>query len=115
MTKRGKKKAEKLKRGAIHRMLDLALDINGMQASQRKLTGDRPTAFFYMAGHVGRVEVDVHPHGWEPDEGCDKGLPAGTNLDNRPFIGEPTLSGAVRKLEKTKFELMNGRISDGRI
>ncbi len=107
MTKRQRKKADKLKRAMIHKMLDLALDINGMQASQRKLTGSHPTAFFYMSGHTGGVTVDIHPHGWEPDEGHDKRLSAETNIAGRPFIGEPALSGAVQKLEKAKSELKN--------
>lgn len=113
MTKRGRKKADKLKREPIHKMLDLALDINGMQASQRKITGSHPTAFFYMSGHTGMVEVHIHPCGWAPDKEhgeYDKGMSADARMNGKPFMDECTLSGAVRKLEETKFELMNGRI-----
>ena len=104
MTKRQKKKAEKLKREAIHEMLDLALDINGLQASKRDITGDHPTTFLYMSGHVGKIRVDVHPHGWEPDEGPDKRLSVETYMDGA-CLGGLTLSGAVQELRRTKAML----------
>lgn len=104
MTERQKKKAEKLKREAIHEMLDLALDMNGLQESKRSATGDHPTTFFYMSGHVGKIEVDVHPHGWGPDEGPDERLSVGTYMDGA-CLGRLTLSGAVQELRRTKAML----------
>ncbi len=93
MTKRQKKKAEKLKREAIHEMLDLALDINGLQKSKRDITGDHPTAFFYMSGHIGEVEVQVHTKGWYADEFPDIRVRA--RIDDDP-------SRAVQKLREVK-------------
>lgn len=96
MTKRQKIKADKLKRKAIHDMLDLALDINGMQASEQETTGDHPTAFFYMSGHIGKVEVDIHARGWHADDRPD--------ISVRTYMDED-LSGAVRELSRTKAAL----------
>lgn len=107
MTKRGKKKAEKLKRKAIHKMLDLALDINGAQASRREITGERPTAFFYMSGHVGKIDVDVHPFGWGHDKKGGEQTRVEAWIGMRS--GDYALSEAVRRLEEIKAELMRER------
>lgn len=105
MTKRGRKKAEKLKREAIHKLLDLALDINGVRVSQRKFTGDDPTAFFYMSGHVGKITVDVHPCGWRADDEREEGLSIDASIGGWPYENKCTLFEAARKLEKSKREL----------
>ena len=47
MRDRLRKKAEKRKREQIHRLLDLALDINGLGMRKQNVTGNLPTAFFY--------------------------------------------------------------------
>ena len=69
MNNRQKRKREKMKRQSIHQILDLVLDINGLQESKKELTGDHPTAFLYFSGHVAEISVDVHENGWEPDNG----------------------------------------------
>lgn len=46
MKKRLEKKMEKRKREQIHRLLDLALDINGLEPRKQDITGSLPTAFF---------------------------------------------------------------------
>ena len=107
MTKRGKKKAEKLKRKAIHKMLDLALDINGAQASRREITGERPTAFFSMDGHVGMVCVGVHPYGWGHDKKGGEQTRVEAWIGMRS--GDYALSEAMRRLEEIKAELMRER------
>lgn len=107
MTKRGKKKAEKLKRKAIHKMLDLALDINGAQASRREITGERPTAFFSMDGHVGMVCMDVHPYGWGHDKKGGEQTRVEAWIGMRS--GDYALPEAVRRLEEIKAELMRER------
>lgn len=45
MNKRLGKKAEKNRRRDIHRILDMVLDINGLEAREREITGNKPTAF----------------------------------------------------------------------
>ena len=65
MNKRMKNKIEKRRRQQICKVLDLCLQINGLQKSKKERTGDHPTAFFEFSGHVAWVEVDVHEHGWD--------------------------------------------------
>lgn len=71
MKKRLKKKAEKALRKKIHDLLDVALDINGLSARQKTLTGNLPTAFFEFSGHIAGVEVQIHKTGWEPGASKD--------------------------------------------
>lgn len=66
MRNRLKKKAEKRKRQMIHELLDLVLDINGLNPRKQKLTGNLPTAFFEFNGHVGDLTVRLYPRGWCP-------------------------------------------------
>lgn len=65
MNKRMKNKIEKRRRQQICKVLDLCLQINGLQESKKERTGDHPTAFFEFSGHVASVEVDVHKRGWD--------------------------------------------------
>jgi hypothetical protein len=55
-------------REQIHELLDLVLDINGLESRTRETTGSKPTAFFEFSGHTAEVSVDVHTSGW--DAGC---------------------------------------------
>lgn len=68
MKKRLKKKAGRAGRKEIHALLDTALDINGLLPRQRRKTGELPTVFISFSGHVGKLSLDVHSRGWEPDE-----------------------------------------------
>ena len=72
MNKRMKNKIEKRRRQQICKVLDLCLQINGLQKSQKKYTGNHPTAFFRLSGHVALVEVDVHENGWNNGVYADK-------------------------------------------
>lgn len=67
MNKRAKKKAEKRIRGDIHKVLDIVLDINGLEERSRELTGTLPTAFFDFSGHISEVGISIYKDGW--DEG----------------------------------------------
>jgi hypothetical protein len=58
-------------REQLHELLDLVLDINGMERRKRKLTGDKPTAFFNFSGHVAEVEVEVYNNGWDAEREYD--------------------------------------------
>lgn len=97
MRDRLRKKAEKRKREQIHRLLDLALDINGLEARDRNTTGNLPTAFFDFSGHVGWVEVQIFSNGWTPDKSPDTKIwPYAYKLSE--------LSDAVRRLNTLKAE-----------
>lgn len=65
MNKRVEKKVKKDQRQDIHKILDQVLDINGLGARKRSLTGELPTAFFTFSGHVAEVEVSIHGRGWD--------------------------------------------------
>ena len=52
------------KRKMIHEILDLILDINGMEERKRSSTGDKPTAFFSYSGHINGLSVQVYGKGW---------------------------------------------------
>lgn len=112
MTKQQKEREDNLRRKAFHRMLDLALDINEMQVSQRMFTEDHPTALFYMHGHTGNVDAIVYPHGWAlpGDPGADERTCMRTRMDGEtPYGDECAPSEAVRRLEEIKAELIRER------
>lgn len=71
MNRRIKKKIERRQRQTIHQMLDLVLDINGLGSRIQEVTGNAPTAFFDFSGHVARVEVTIHKHGWDTGKIAD--------------------------------------------
>lgn len=75
MKDRLKKKEEKRKRELIHQILDVVLDINGLGARDKEITGSLPTAFFEFNGHIGTVDARLYRTGWE--SGCyfDSRLP----------------------------------------
>ena len=54
-------------RQRLHEILDLVLDVNGLGARKKEITGALPTAFFYFSGHIGSFDVSVYPEGWEKD------------------------------------------------
>lgn len=57
-------KTEAKRRAQIHKIINLCLDINGIQETNQRCTGSRPTAFFRFSGHVGMMDIDVSPHGY---------------------------------------------------
>lgn len=97
MKKRLEKKAEKRKREQIHRLLDLALDINGLGMRKQNVTGNLPTAFFYYSGHTASIDVHVHSRGWCIDDVQDKKVSAYTDKAGG-------LERAVRQLKEIKAE-----------
>ena len=68
-----KKREEEIRR-QIHEVLDLVLDINELQMSQKEETGDHPTVFFDFSGHIGAISVRVYEDGWEKDKSSDISL-----------------------------------------
>lgn len=97
MKKRLEKKVEKRKREQVHRLLDLALDINGLEPRKQDITGSLPTAFFYFSGHTGWAEIQVHSDGWSPGDYPDVDMHADTCRLGR-------LTDAVRRMEALKAE-----------
>ena len=65
MNKRAKKKAEKRRRALAHQILDVVLDINGVEPRQKEYTGNMPTAFFEFSGHTAGVDIDIRRSGWD--------------------------------------------------
>lgn len=97
MKKRLEKKMEKRKREQIHRLLDLALDINGLEPSDQQHTGNHPTAFFDFSGHVGRICIRTYSAGWTPGKDSD------TEIWPRAYVLSE-LADAVRRMEALKAE-----------
>ncbi|MBC5710348.1 nitrogenase molybdenum-iron protein subunit beta [Hungatella sp. L12] len=97
MKKRLEKKMEKRKREQIHRLLDLALDINGLEPRKQAITGSLPTAFFYFSGHTGWAEIQVHSDGWSTEDYPDVNMYADTYSLGR-------LTDVVRRLNTLKAE-----------
>lgn len=75
-----RRKAEYGKRESMHRLLDAVLDINGTERRRRDITGDLPTVFLYFSGHTASVDIDIHRHGWVPDNHPE--FNARANLNN---------------------------------
>lgn len=63
---RGNGKIKRLQRRQLHKILDLVLNINGVQPSNRY---GHPTAFFSFSGHTGGVWVQIFRTGWTPGIG----------------------------------------------
>jgi len=66
-----KKKVEKRKRKQIHELLDLVLDVNGLEPREQSITGNLPTVFFEFSGHVGRIDVRIYQAGWASGKDYD--------------------------------------------
>lgn len=64
MNQRLKRKIEKRRRQQICEALDLCLQINGLQKSEKELTGNHPTAIMHFWGHIGMVDGDFYASGW---------------------------------------------------
>ena len=96
-----KKKAESVRRKKLHRILDQVLDINGLGKRQAKLTGNKPTAFYWINGHTGDLSVTVHSMGWYP--GCNDSYSAYPYLDGSDC--GPSLDSVIRDLDDLKERL----------
>lgn len=102
MNKRAMKKRSTGVRKDLHRILDYVLDINGMQVSSKERTGDHPTAFLEISGHIAGVSVDIHRDGWYPGS-VPKGFES--RFDGRYFAGQPTIAEVADKLRTIRTEL----------
>lgn len=50
----------------IHKILAVALEINGLGPRSNEETGDKPTVFVEFFGHTGVLTVSIHKNGWYP-------------------------------------------------
>lgn len=65
MNKRICKKKSKRIRKQIHEVLDLVLDINGLQKNDEK---NHPTAFMTFSGHIGEISTYFYSDGYYLDD-----------------------------------------------
>ena len=101
MNRRMKKKAESIRRKKLHRILDQVIDINGLGKRQAKLTGDKPTAFYWFNGHTGDLSVTVHSMGWHT--GSNPSYRADPYLDESQY--GPSFDSVIRDLDDLKEQL----------
>lgn len=52
------------------KIMDLYWFINGLKTEQTK-KNNRPTIFIRSYGHIGQIQVDIYPNGWDTEPtGC---------------------------------------------
>lgn len=51
----------------LHELLDLCLDVNGLEERCRDRTGNKPTVFFRLSGHISTVTIEAYENGWSMD------------------------------------------------
>ena len=89
------------KREQLHKILDLVLDINGLERRSQKITGNKPTAFVRYSGHINAIDIDVCKDGY------DIANPERVNINayvDEEFSNYPTLEEVIEKLELLKSE-----------
>jgi len=59
-----RRRTEYGRREGLHRLLDLVLDINGLEERKQSVTGNLPTAFFSFNGHTASADVRLYNQGW---------------------------------------------------
>lgn len=89
------KDQEQENRAALHMLLDAALDVNGFESRSKERTGEKPTVFIDLSGHVARCLVRVHKTGWAKGEADD--------LGSEFYFDEPMkIDGLIKRLGKLK-------------
>lgn len=100
MSKQSEK--EKNIRKQLHEVLDLVLDINGLQRSCKEDTGDHPTAFIDFVGHVGKINVYLCSVGWSYGTDPDVSFES-TIFDDDEFNIPAIIRGLKRFKERGAF------------
>ena len=90
------------KREKLHQILDLVIDINGFDSRQVRLTGDKPTAFFWFSGHVSSLEVFLYTRGYKRNSKHDVRMEDYIDREN------PMLDEIIQKLEEIKDGIYTG-------
>lgn len=70
MNKRIKRKIEKRRRKEVLQILDLALQVNGLDCRKQELTGNLPTVMIYFHGHVARLDMTIYTEGYQEGQAC---------------------------------------------
>lgn len=91
------------KREQLHKILDLILDINGIEQRRQELTGSKPTTFFEFCGHVNTVDVRVFENGWR--EGIRPKIKYGNIPADESDKRLQTLNEIISELEAFKNEM----------
>ncbi|WP_313583950.1 nitrogenase molybdenum-iron protein subunit beta [Lacrimispora sp.] len=94
-----RRKKEYSRREGLHRLLDLVLDINGINRRDHEITGNLPTAFFDFSGHTAAAHMRVYTSGW------------GSGQDHEwccDVWEDGDINEAIKQLEKLKFDLRSG-------
>ena len=100
MRKRGKK-MENRRRRQLHQILDLVLDINGMQESCQDRTGNHPTAFLRISGHVAWVNVQIYRDGYK--DGIARDVEIVSSFDTHiPYFWGLPMSEMIDVLKREK-------------
>lgn len=93
MNKRICKKKSKRIRKQIHEVLDLVLDINGLQKNDEETT--HPTAFMVFSGHIGEINTYLYLNGCSLDEYPDIELES--TVFRGPMFKIPEIIEQLRK------------------
>lgn len=51
-------------RKMLHELLDIVLDVNGLESRSRDKTGTLPTVFVDFSGHVSLIQIRLYTDGW---------------------------------------------------
>lgn len=86
------------KREQLHRILDLVLDINGLEERKPESTEKKPTTFLSFYGHTNTIDVSVYKKGWKPRTKGEIDCVAIS-------IEEEKFNEAIEKLELMKKEI----------
>lgn len=62
---------EQKNREQLHKLFDIVLDVNGMGARKREITGVLPTAFMSFSGHIAQASIRIYPDGWGANQDCE--------------------------------------------
>ena len=63
---------EQEKAAKIMELFWMALCVNGLKKRSRKETGDLPTVFAGLRGHISFLDIDVHVNGWAEGDKPEK-------------------------------------------
>lgn len=86
------------KREQLHKILDLILDINGLEERKQGSTEKKPTTFLGFYGHTNTIDVNVYKKGWKPRTRGEIDYVAIS-------VKEEILNGVIEELELMKKEI----------
>lgn len=71
MTKKVLKEQQQETREIVKQIFNLALAVNPNDTTQGR-TGNKPTVFVRLSGHIAGVEVQIYPTGWGSKKECSQ-------------------------------------------